>query len=116
MKNPRGYLVAALCSGLAFVLQGIGTVRYVSRLPDDGVGIGLYLITTVLFAVAAVGFYSKWIAERQGDECSPSRSIEREPLSVSAAWVEAQPDAVGIADRADELLHLAMDGLERERA
>jgi hypothetical protein len=73
VKNPRGYLVAALCSGFAFVLQGIGTVRYVSRLPDDGVGIGLYLITTVLFAVTAVGFYSKWIADRREMDDSPSR-------------------------------------------
>jgi hypothetical protein len=68
VKNPRGYLFAALCSGFAFLLQGIGTVRYVSRLPDDWVGIGLYLTTAVLFAVIAVGFYGKYMSERQAEE------------------------------------------------
>ena len=65
MKNPRGYLFAAMVAGFAFLLQGIGTIRYVSRLPDDWVGIGLYLTSTVLFAVVAVGFYAKWMSERE---------------------------------------------------
>jgi hypothetical protein len=68
VKNPQGYLFAALCSALAFLLQGIGTIRYVSRLPDDWVGIGLYVTTAVLFAVAAVGFYGKYMSERQAEE------------------------------------------------
>ena len=68
MKNPRGYLFAAMVSGFAFLLQGIGTIRYVSRLPDDWVGIGLYVTTAVLFAVIAVGFCGKWRSERQAGE------------------------------------------------
>jgi hypothetical protein len=68
VKNPQGHLFAALCSAFAFLLQSIGTVRYVWRLPDDWVGIGLYLTTAVLFAVIAVGFYGKWRSERQVGE------------------------------------------------
>jgi len=68
VKNPRGYLFAALCSAVAFLLQVIGTIRYISRLPDDWVGIGLYVTTAVLFAVIAVGFCGKWRSERQAGE------------------------------------------------
>lgn len=65
MKDARGWLIGATCLTAAFVMQGIGTVRYVSRLPDDWVGIGLYFLATVLCAVAAIGFYLGWMSEKR---------------------------------------------------
>ncbi len=60
MKGPKAWRVAAILFTLCFVLQGIGALRYLTRLPQDHVGAGLYLVSTVLFAVAAVGFYLRW--------------------------------------------------------
>ncbi len=63
MKGPRAWRTGAILFTVCFVLQGIGAVRYASRMPHDLVGIGLYSVTTVLFAVAAIGFYLRWRTE-----------------------------------------------------
>ncbi len=63
MKGSNAWRAAAMLFALCFVLQGIGALRYVARLPQDRVGAGLYLLSTVLFAVAAVGFYLRWRRE-----------------------------------------------------
>lgn len=58
-----GWIGASGGFTMGFVLGAIGTVRYASRMPNDWVGIGLYAVTTILFAVAAVGFYLRWVKE-----------------------------------------------------
>lgn len=65
MKRSSSWLFAAVCFTIAAILEGIGAARYISRLPDDGVGIGLYVAASVLFAIAAFGFYVKWAQERR---------------------------------------------------
>jgi hypothetical protein len=55
----RNMLIGGIGSAVACILQIIGLVRYVGRLPDDWVGIGLYIATIVAFAVAAFGFYAQ---------------------------------------------------------
>jgi hypothetical protein len=62
MKS-RNTLIAAVCSTVACLLQVIGLIRYLSRLPDDWVGIGLYTATIVAFALGAIGFYGRWAKE-----------------------------------------------------
>jgi hypothetical protein len=62
MKS-RNMLIAAVCSTVACLLQVIGLIRYLSRLPDDWVGIGLYIATIVAFALGAIGFYGRWAKE-----------------------------------------------------
>jgi len=59
MRNakPKGLLVAAACSAVACLLQVVGFVRYLGRLPDDWLGIGLYVVTIAAFALGAIGFY-----------------------------------------------------------
>jgi hypothetical protein len=52
----------------AFILEAVGTARYIPRLPDDWVGIGLYITTSLLFAIATFGFYVKWIQERRKEK------------------------------------------------
>jgi hypothetical protein len=59
-ENPKNKLVFAICLTVAFVLQLYGTIRYINRLPDDKVGVTLYVATTALFAVLAVVNYVQW--------------------------------------------------------
>lgn len=48
--------------------EAVGDLRYVFRAPDDGVEIGLYVLSTVLFAVGAVGFYLRWLSVKGNTE------------------------------------------------
>jgi hypothetical protein len=42
---------------LAAVFQAIGLFRYVTRLPGDWIGIGLYVVTIVAFAAISIGSF-----------------------------------------------------------
>lgn len=42
---------------LAGLFQVIGLIRYVGRLPEDWVGISLYVVSIAAFALLALGFY-----------------------------------------------------------
>lgn len=55
--SSRGYRIASAIAVIACVVQIIGLLRYVDRLPEDWVGIGLYMIIIVAFALVAFGFY-----------------------------------------------------------
>ena len=55
IRKVKSWLIVAVCLSVACVLQVIGLARYVGRLPDDWVGIGLYSATFVGFAFAAGG-------------------------------------------------------------
>ena len=66
MNRSRELWVPAVLFTVGFALEVIGTVRYVRRLPDDWIGIVLYVTTTVLFAVLAVGFYLRWLRATEG--------------------------------------------------
>ena len=63
--KAKAYLIAAVCSGIAGVFQTIGLARYFGRLPEDVVGIALYIVTIVAFIVGAIGFYVQWKKESQ---------------------------------------------------
>lgn len=66
-KNYRGYLVGAVIMVVAAVLQLIGFLRYLDRLPDDLVGLGLYAVTIIVLVITASGFYVQWKAKsREG--------------------------------------------------
>jgi hypothetical protein len=58
--QSKNMLIGAVASALACLLQIVGLVRYVGRLPDDRVGIGLYVATAIAFALGAFGFYARW--------------------------------------------------------
>ena len=49
--RKKGALVAAVSAVTACILQIIGLILYVGRLPEDWVGIGLYGATIFAFAL-----------------------------------------------------------------
>ena len=55
--KPRNLKMIAWCATLACLLQVYALCRYVNRLPDDWIGIGLYIITIYAFAAVSVGFF-----------------------------------------------------------
>jgi len=58
--------VLPVSSGICAVLFAIGLARYATRLPHDWVGIALYAVATVAFAInAAVFTYAKWLREQR---------------------------------------------------
>ncbi|HER42897.1 MAG TPA: hypothetical protein ENO08_00360 [Candidatus Eisenbacteria bacterium] len=63
--NIGSPLVFAVCLTVASVLQLIGTVRYIGRLPNDKVGVTLYIVTAILFAALAAVHYAGWAAVRK---------------------------------------------------
>ena len=58
--ESKSMLIGAVANAVACLLQIVGLVRYVGRLPDDRVGIGLYVVTAIAFALGAFGFYTRW--------------------------------------------------------
>lgn len=64
MKNSRSFRFASIFIAIAALLQIFGLIRYLDRLPQDWVGIGLYIVTIVAFVIAAFGFYVKWRDEK----------------------------------------------------
>ena len=59
-KKSTGLLIVTVCLAIAVILQAIGLARYVDRLPDDWVGVGLYSAALVGFAIAAISFFIQW--------------------------------------------------------
>ena len=69
MKSTKanGMLIAAVCSVIACLFQLIGLIRYLGRLPDDWMGIALYILSTIAFALGAFGFYVQWRKSKQAE-------------------------------------------------
>jgi len=42
---------------IAATLQTVGLIRYISRLPDDWIGITLYTITLIAFIAVSIGSF-----------------------------------------------------------
>ena len=55
--NPRNFRILGWLTALAAFLQAIGLIRYISRLPDDWVGIVLYTITLLAFIITSIGAF-----------------------------------------------------------
>ena len=58
--KTRVLLTVAISAIVACILQIMGLIRYLIRLPEDWVGIVLYIATIIAFALIAVGFYIQW--------------------------------------------------------
>jgi len=50
---------------IAATLQTVGLIRYISRLPEDWVGITIYAITLIAFIAVSIGAF---IQARQKDK------------------------------------------------
>jgi len=60
MKSAK--LLAVLFT-IGFILQVVGTVRYSTLMPDDVVGIGIYVVVSAIIGVASIVFCYRWIKE-----------------------------------------------------
>ncbi len=68
MKKSTGFFIGAACLMVVSILQVVGLARYISRLPDDWVGIGLYIATIIGFLLAGMGFTIQWRQEKCKEE------------------------------------------------
>ncbi len=66
-KGSRYLLVISIAMTIACILQIYGTIRYVRRLPNDTLGVVLYIITCVLFAILATVNYVRWAQGKKGN-------------------------------------------------
>ncbi|UCC60768.1 MAG: hypothetical protein JSW38_10540 [Dehalococcoidia bacterium] len=64
MKRSTMLLIVAFCLIIAFILQAIFLARYVGRLPDDWVGIGIFIAALIAFALVSVGYLIQWKSQR----------------------------------------------------
>ena len=64
MEKATGWLFGGILLVLCAVLSVVGALRYVARLPEDTIGIVLYTVTPVCFAIAAIGFLLTWRKEK----------------------------------------------------
>ena len=46
-------------AAFAAILQTIGLIRYINRLPDNWIGIALYAITLVAFVLVSIGSFTQ---------------------------------------------------------
>jgi protein-S-isoprenylcysteine O-methyltransferase Ste14 len=62
MKRNKStfFLIAASANAVCSTIFAVALARYIGRLPDDWVGIGLYSAAVLGFAIAAFGFYIQW--------------------------------------------------------
>ncbi|MFA5367206.1 MAG: hypothetical protein WC333_04955 [Dehalococcoidia bacterium] len=75
MKMSTVLLRAMAVFAVAGLLQGLVSLRYISRVSDDRSVIIWYFIVLVSYAVIAVFFYVKWVKERRKEEgeCSEKK-------------------------------------------
>ena len=64
-RRSRTTFLVGVLSAVACALQTTGLVRYVRRLPGDRLGIILYIITIVAFALVSVEHFARWRKERE---------------------------------------------------
>jgi len=64
-RTAKGYLAFAICATVACILGIIGTMRYIGRLPDDTLGVVLYIAASMLYAVLATICYIRWVHNRK---------------------------------------------------
>ena len=65
--KTKKLLIVAVSAAVACVLQLIGLILYLGRLLGDRVGIGLYSVTIIAFALVAFGFFIQW-KKAKGEE------------------------------------------------
>jgi uncharacterized membrane protein YhhN len=64
-RSSRTTFLVGVLSAVACLLQITGLIRYLDRLPDDRLGISLYIITIVAFALVSIEHLARWHKERR---------------------------------------------------
>ena len=60
IMKKSSWLIGAILFSICTIFQLYGTIRYYDRLPRDLIGVGIYTLSTILFAVVAFGFFINW--------------------------------------------------------
>jgi hypothetical protein len=61
--KKSSWLIGAILLSICTIFQLYGTIRYYNRLPEDVIGITIYMLSTILFAIVAFGFFINWRKE-----------------------------------------------------
>ena len=61
--KKSSWLMGSILLSICTILQLYSTIRYYGRLPEDMIGIGIFTISTILFAIVAFGFFINWRKE-----------------------------------------------------
>jgi len=56
-KETRRFRLIGWSSVVAAILQTVGLIRYIDRLPQDWVGITLYVVTLLAFIAVSIGSF-----------------------------------------------------------
>ena len=64
-RSSRTTFLVGVLSGVACLLQITGLMRYLERLPGDRLGITLYVITVIAFALISIEHFARWRKERE---------------------------------------------------
>jgi hypothetical protein len=75
-RKENRLLLASVCFAIACPLEINSLIQFTKHLPVDWVGITLYVLTIVGFALIAVGCYAEW-ARRGGDPRFRESSLPR---------------------------------------
>ena len=61
--KKSSWLIGAIFLSICTIFQLYGTIRYYSRLSEDFIGISIYAISAILFAIVTLGFFINWRKE-----------------------------------------------------
>ena len=56
-NEAKRFRLFGWAAAIAAVLQAIGLIRYLNRLPDDWIGITLYAVTLLAFILVSIGSF-----------------------------------------------------------
>ncbi len=56
-KEARQLRLFGWAAAIAAILQMVGLIRYIGRLPEDWIGITLYTITLIAFIAVSIGSF-----------------------------------------------------------
>jgi hypothetical protein len=57
LKDSRRFRLMGWSGAIAAILQTVGLIRYINRLPEDWVGITIYAITLIAFIAVSIGSF-----------------------------------------------------------
>jgi len=57
IKDSRRFRLVGWLAAIAVILQTVGLIRYIDRLPEDWIGITLYIITLIAFFAVSIGSF-----------------------------------------------------------
>ena len=57
LKDSRRFHLMGWSGAIAAILQTVGLIRYIDRMPEDWIGITLYTITLIVFIAVSIGSF-----------------------------------------------------------